>query len=67
MLLNQTEIGRLQIVRSFYPIEVKPADSNEADSQDQGKDITNRESRKNEEVDELNKKGANEQDSLEKM
>ena len=34
VLRNRTEIGRLQLVRLVYPIEVKPADSNEADSQD---------------------------------
>ena len=64
VLCNRTEIGRLQLVRSVYPIEVKPADSNEADSQDQEEDVTSGESRKSEEVEELNKKGANEQDCL---
>ena len=59
VLCNRTEIGRLQLVRSVYPIEVKPADSNEADSQDQEEDVTSGESRKSEEVEELNKKGAN--------
>ena len=64
VLRNRTEIGRLQLVRSVYPIEVKPADSNEADSQDQEEDVTSGESRKSEEVEELNKKGAKEQDCL---
>ena len=64
VLHNRTEIGRLQLVRSVYPIEVKPADSNEADSQDQKEDVTSGESRKSEEVEELNKKGAKEQDCL---
>ena len=64
VLHNRTEIGRLQLVRSVYPIEVKPADSNEADSQDQEEDFTSGEPRKSEEVEELNKKGANEQDCL---
>ena len=66
MLHNRTEIGRLQLVRSVYPIEVKPTDSNEADSQDQEEDVTNGESRKSsEEVEKLNKKGTKEQDCLE--
>ena len=52
MLRNRTEIG-LRLVRSVYPIEVKPADSNEADSQDQEEDFTNGESRKSEAVEEL--------------
>ena len=64
VLRNRTETCRLQLVRSVYPIEVKPADSNEADSQDQEKDVTSGESRKSEEVEELNKKGAKEQDCL---
>ena len=64
VLCNRTEIGCLQFVRSVYPIEVKPADSNETDSQDQEEDVTSGESRKSEEVEELNKKGANEQDCL---
>ena len=64
VLLNWTELGRLQLVRSVYPIEVKPADSNEADSQDQEEDVTSGESRKSEEVEELNKKGAKKQDCL---
>ena len=64
MLRNQTETGRLQLVRSVYPIEVKPADSDEADSQDQEEDVTGGESRKSEEVEESNKKGAKEQDCL---
>ena len=51
-------LGRLQLVRSVYPVEVKPADSNEANSQDQEEDVTSGESRKSEEVKELNKKGA---------
>ena len=54
----------MQLVRSVYPIEVKPADSNGADSQDREEDVTSGESRKSEEVEELNKKGANEQDCL---
>ena len=66
MLRNWTEIGRLQLVRSVYPVEVKPADSNEADSQEQEEDVTSGESRKSEEVEEFNKNGANEQDCLEK-
>ena len=56
VLCNRTEIGCLQLVRSVYRIEVKPADSNEADSQDQEEDVTNGESKKSEEVEELNKK-----------
>ena len=64
VLRNRTEIGRLQLVRSVYPTEVKPADSNEADSQGQEEDVTSGESRKSEEVEELNKKGAKEQDCL---
>ena len=56
MLRNWTEIDRLQLVRSVYPIEVKPADSNETDSQDQEEYVTNGELRKREEVEELNKK-----------
>ena len=63
VLRNRTEIGRLQLVRSVYPIEVKPADSNEADSQDQ-EDVINGESRKSEEVEQLNKKGTKEQHCL---
>ena len=59
VLRNQTEIGSLQLVRSVYPIEVKPADS-----QDQEEDVRSGESRKSEEVEELNKKGGNEQDCL---
>ena len=55
VLHNRTEIGRLQLVRSVYPIEVKPADSNEAVSQDQEENVTSGESRKSEEVEELNK------------
>ena len=64
VLRNWTEIGRLQLVRSVYPTEVKPADSNESDSQDQEEDVTSGESSKSEEVEELNKKGAKEQDCL---
>ena len=64
VLRNRTEIGRLRLVRSVYPIEVKPADSNEEDSQDQEEYVTNGELRKSEEVEELNKKGAKEQDCL---
>ena len=67
VLHNRTEIGRLQLFRSVYPIEVKPADSNEAVSQDQEEDVTGGESRKSEEVEELNKKGAKEQDCLGKF
>ena len=62
VLRNRTEIGRLQLVKSVYPIKVKPADSNEADSQEE--DVTSGESRKSEEVEELNKKGAKKQDCL---
>ena len=61
VLHNRTEIGHLQLFRSVYPIEVKPADSNEEVSQDQEEDVTSGESRKSEEVEELNKKGAKEQ------
>ena len=64
VLCNRTEISRLQLVRSVYPTEVKPVDNNEADSQDQEEDLTSGESRKSEEVEELNKKGAKEQDCL---
>ena len=64
VLHNRTEIGHLQLVKSVYPIELKPADSNEADSQDQEEDVTSGGSRKSEEVEELNKKSANEQDCL---
>ena len=64
LLYNRTEFGRLQLVRSVYPAEVKPADSNEADSQDQEEDVTSGESRKSEEIEELNKKGAKKQDCL---
>ena len=49
-------LAGFELVRSVYPIEVKPADSNEADSQDQEEDVTSGESRKSEEVEELNKK-----------
>ena len=45
VLRNRTEIGHLQLVRSVYPIEVKPADNKEADSQDQEDDVTSGESR----------------------
>ena len=64
MLRDRTEIGRLQLIRSVYPIEVKPADSNEAVGQDQEEDVTSGESRKSEEVEELNKNSAKEQDCL---
>ena len=64
VLRNRTEIGRLQLVRSVYPIEVSRADSNEADSQDHEEDVRSGESRKSEEVGELNKKGTKEQDCL---
>ena len=64
VLRNRTEICRLQLVRSVYPTEVKPANSNEADSQDQEEDVTSRESRKREEAEQSNKKGPKEQDCL---
>ena len=64
VLRNRAEIGRLQLVRSVYPIEVKPADSDETDSQDQEEDVRSGKSRKSEEVENLNKKGAKEQDCL---
>ena len=64
VLRNRTEIGRLQLAGSVCPTEVKTADTNEADSQDQEEDVTNGESRKSEEVEELNEKGAKEQDCL---
>ena len=64
VLRNRTEIGRLQLVRSVYPIELKPADSNEGVSQDQEEDVTSGVSRNSEEVEELNKKGTKKQDCL---
>ena len=64
-IVLHNQIGCLQPVRSVYPIEVKPADSNEADGQDQEEDVTNGESRKSEEVEQLNIKGTKEQDCLE--
>ena len=64
MLRNRTEIGRLQFVGSVYSIEVNPADSNDADRQDQEEYATNGESKKSEEVEELNKNGTREQDCL---